>query len=543
MNKKILIAFCLLVAIKIALAFLMPIPLGFSDSLTHIEGAKAFFENPSIESSIITEKYIIYPIVTSLAFLVDDMGLVLLIILILNAFLSSLILFPAYWFAREFLKDNDASSTAILIGILPTTFPYTLYIFSENIYLPLVLLTMYFLYKALHHETLGWHILTGVACALAFLAKSQGLFIILTASILSSIAIARNKTWKVVRNKMIFAGACFMVLLPWIVAKGEKYGWSLGGMLGYSNEVHIASTNIWTKIIWVVAYTDYLLIGSSILFLAIIVMLTFQYRTLDHRIKIAVEMTVISTILLILIAANNASFFEHFTDHRIIGRYVEPVIPLIILLGIANLQTRISIRIKIGILLALALFTPIMLLKDYFPINNMSWTHIGVLKYGLNNIGSPFTSLIITTIVLALAALIFWKIPKTIKNTILLSMLFFGAVTMLNVAIILYDSNYRWAPLEEVELGKWIDANIDKDATFLLDIDDNPPQTMDDFKDRARISSDNDDQPSWLIAYWIRGDYAFDTVENYTKYNYIITTKDLDLEKVKTGKTINIYQV
>src|SRR3989338_7307686 len=106
MKTKLIGIVILLIVLKILLVLFIPVPLGFSDSLTHIEGAKTFFANPSFSSAINTQKYTIFPMLISPLLFLKNMNLVYFFILMLNAIISSLIIFPAYKLAKEFLKDN-----------------------------------------------------------------------------------------------------------------------------------------------------------------------------------------------------------------------------------------------------------------------------------------------------------------------------------------------------------------------------------------------------------------------------------------------------
>ena len=116
---------------------------------------------------------------------------------------------------------------------------------------------------------------------------------------------------------------------------------------------------------------------------------------------------------------------------------------------------------------------------------------------------------------------------------------------MLNTSAIVYDTNVRWIPIEEVQLGRWISENIPPEATFYFD-----PNDLEYFEEGTTIDRTNEnDRPVTIIAYWIRGNIVnsgeilHKTEELTEEYEYLITTKELDLEKVREGETIIIYKV
>ena len=94
--------------------------------------------------------------------------------------------------------------------------------------------------------------------------------------------------------------------------------------------------------------------------------------------------------------------------------------------------------------------------------------------------------------------------------------------------------------LEEVELGQWVNANIEKDATFLIDMDDMPKI---DYKDKPSKVFETKDRPIYVIAYWIYGEYTITNVSEAEEYDYIISTQNLKYEIIKEGETIKIYKV
>jgi hypothetical protein len=66
------------------------------------------------------------------------------VVLILNALYSSSIVFIVYAIARRYLSVSDSLVASVASGLLPYHFFTTRQVFSENIYLPLLLITVFF---------------------------------------------------------------------------------------------------------------------------------------------------------------------------------------------------------------------------------------------------------------------------------------------------------------------------------------------------------------------------------------------------------------
>jgi len=110
----------------------------------------------------------------------------------------------------------------------------------------------------------------------------------------------------------------------------------------------------------------------------------------------------------------------------------------------------------------------------------------------------------------------------------------------MNCAVMIYDSEYKWKSTEAVELGLWFNENIEDQGIVMFDIEE--------FEDSLSYTHKNDiteqeERATLAMAYWLRGDFKLDTVDNYLDYQYIVTKKDLDLEIIKIGKEgTNIYK-
>ncbi len=541
MKKKLLGIFVILILLKILLAVCIPVPLGFSDSLTHIDGAKAFFSNPSFSSAISTQKYTLFPIISSMFLFITDMNRVYFLIMILNAILSSLLIFPMYQLAREFLEEKESALLATVIAVLPAVFISSYYVMSEALFYLLLITTIYCIFKAYTEKRILWDILTGVLLGLTFLTKASAI-ILLPMIIILFLKAIKNKEWGIVKNKTLLGITSLTVLLPFLVAKAEKNGFTLSGIFGYSSEVQniTQGTNIFAKILWTFFYTDYLLLASGLLSVLILFYALTKYKQKTEKEKVLLQIVLWLSLGVILLAANNGSHFANINDTRVIGRYVELAIPFLLLTSIVFMKDwkRNWDFTKIIIIALVSITTPFILTKALFPLNNAGLSDIGALQIFLQILSIPIWVIIIPLLIITIGIMNTRKIKQRKYLSILF--IYFLLTSLLCTAMIIYDTNKNWESLEEVRLGKWINTNLDKNASFLIDETDMPQV---DYRDKPSDVTQTKDRPLTVIAYWIYGNYVVTNISEANAYDYVISTQDLPYTIVAQGETIKIYEV
>ena len=115
--------------------------------------------------------FLISPIVGG----IEDKILSFHCILVLNAFLSSLIVLPAYYLAKEYLNENDSIIVAFLTVIMPPSFIYSFTIMAENLFFPLFLTSVCFMTKVYKSNNSKNNLLAGIFISLTILTKLIGL--------------------------------------------------------------------------------------------------------------------------------------------------------------------------------------------------------------------------------------------------------------------------------------------------------------------------------------------------------------------------------
>jgi len=96
-------------------------------------------------------------------------------ILVLNAFLSTLIVLPAYYLAKEYLNENDSIIIVFLTALMPPSFIYSFTIMAENLFFPLFLTSICFMTRAYKSNNFKNNFLAGIFISLTILTKLIGL--------------------------------------------------------------------------------------------------------------------------------------------------------------------------------------------------------------------------------------------------------------------------------------------------------------------------------------------------------------------------------
>ena len=136
----------------------------FADEYNYVKMAQSILEYGRIfvNGNPFNHHLILYPLLLSPAYLAKNIAFVYPIMKIINAFISSLIIFPAFLIAKEFFSNRRSLLVAVLISIMPPNFAIAPYILSENLFYPLFLFTIYFIYRSFKEVNYRWDILAGL---------------------------------------------------------------------------------------------------------------------------------------------------------------------------------------------------------------------------------------------------------------------------------------------------------------------------------------------------------------------------------------------
>ncbi|MDD1728850.1 MAG: glycosyltransferase family 39 protein [Methanospirillum sp.] len=365
----LIIFFIIISGVKILCSALITSPQIFADELAYDTLAKQIYSGALLTSHLPYPPGPFspgYSFFVSFAYLLSpDKYAVYHYALIINAFLTTTIIFPAYYLLKPVTSRAVAVSGALLVTLLPAITMNTFFLMSEALFIPLTLFSVLFVQRSLSTNEPGvWDVLAGLSVFVLFFTRATGISMVIGLAI-AVIWFLKSNRFQIenptITKLTLLAGPGIMLYLVWIVdqllMKGAlPAGYSISY---YSNLVSDALIHDPGHLIYVILeHLDYLLLGSFVIFPLLALM--YWYSAIrspgggaihENRNKTGIEedqsppisgifyCTVTSLILFLFTIAHmcNLSY-----DYSICGRYLDAVIPLIIIGGIIGLNQQIS---------------------------------------------------------------------------------------------------------------------------------------------------------------------------------------------------------
>src|SRR3989344_1728609 len=545
--KFLLVFYVILVLAKILLVALIPMSTAFSDDYQYLKMGRSFFFDHKFNVHGIDSIQFppLYPI---------------------------LIIIPAYLLAREFLSEKNSRILSFIVALLPLSFSYNPYILAENLFYPLFLFSIYFIYRCLVYDKKIDIILAGLFTGLALLTRINGLVIFATLGILFILDLFKKK----INYKLVLIGLIAAISYsPWLIRNLIVFS-SLSN--AYSENLHILEEgNIFSRgsifysiypfITWLITYSGALFLSSLVIF-----PLFLFYKSKDNKLNKLKLLSFTSIIITILIAVNHhlrgEKYFYKLNDWiffsgKLIGRYIDFVIPLIIIIGFAgiikyrnNLNKKL---INILVLPAIVISSIHFISRSLFLPNNPSLTWIGIVKqiidyifysknlFYVGNSATPIVSTASFIMIPLLLILIVFLVTKFLSNLrlskiLILITLFLLSINLINVGVSNYNAK-TWHETPQVQLSLWLNNyDGDKISNILIDKRD----FGDLKKDNQTMLYVNAERSRYtIIGYWLNDNIFIDDVNNLKDINYIISRdKNLGFDIIKKSENgIYIYKI
>ena len=559
--KFLLLLFLCLVATKSLLAALVPAPSMFSDEYEYAKIAQNFWEHQTFK---IHGKPINvppgYPTMISPAYWFDDMRDVYLAIKIINALLSSLIIFPAYLLAKDLMSRRLALTSTTLVSILPASFSNTPYIMAENLFLVLMLTTAYFMYKSITTKgktrlasLIGFSAFT----LFAYLTKVLGIvilfaaglaYIFVTTDILAKI-IKRNTDSSFLFKNILLIGFLSALTFSIVMIIALKF-FPLYQYINYffPKEQNTVTQILISSIFWMSIYSGYLIIASGF----VPILRIFSIKSANHKKRMYMLVLGALAIAGIAVAMKhniNVSFLNttifSLLSGRPMGRYLDYLLPLIIIGGFAVVNTKINKKAAY-LLSALAIISAIFLSTyDLIPINNGSLSILGTAKLTFEKLIGPaellstgyFLVSIITAMIAITIITISLKCKKATSIAVMLAILFITTNTI-NYSIAIYNAKTYWYNGEQMQLGLWINDNKEFRGKTIL-IDEKYEGKLLKRNQRALHEAGS----ATILGFWIKNHMKIGSTQDLKDIDYVITKDKLDLPLIKrTTNEIYLYK-
>lgn len=547
MNKHVkwlIIVFVLLVLVKAILSLFILTPTQFADEYFYQRMAQSFFKGSSflVDEQPSTYYPPLYPIIISLSFIFNNMVWIYSFMKLINCVLSSTIIFAGFLLAREFMSRKRALIVSILIALVPPMFGFFPFIMAENLFYPLFLFAIYFMYKSLIEKETRWPILTGIFIGLCGLTKILGLGLIPVYIITLLIKLIKEKNLINFIKNSLLSSLTFLIVYSWWMLRNF---FVLGSFLGdYGNietktEVFIIPL---LKNIFILSasYFSYLILSCLIIFFI------YALKKPNEKKRWLYLTSWISVVFYILAALYHSckmDYAEIGYTARMIERYFANIIPLVIILGYSNFRkNRINFKIWIPSLITLFIISGFRFLGERFvPVNNMSLSYIGVFDFGLNYLLSNNYLLILFLGLIPLSLLILKRL--NLKKIAILGCMFFIVINLLNFGISAYNSNYRWYNQEPVQMGIWFNSlNIDKNSVVVFDERDDG-QILREYDNKYSEFTKVIERPNEVMAFWINARVIrFYNTSDLEGVDYVISPYEMSLELIEHGEKIYVYK-
>ena len=565
--KNLIFIFLGIILVKIILSYFIPSSRALADDYQYLKMSESFFYHFSlvVHNTFSGQLYPLYPILISISHIFKDNNLVYLAIKIINSILSSLIIFPAYYLSKEFLSDKKSFFTAIFISLLPANFSLVSYIMAENLFYSLFLISIYFIYKAFKIKTYRYYFLAGLFTILTLFTRIHGIILILLIFIMIFFEILKKK---LNLKYLIFILLILTSLAFWYFS----YKDTILNFYIYRYLSLIKFNLLLAFIIKFISYFGFLLIGCGLILMLPLV-ISFKIKDINLNLfrKIFLITLFISLALAAVHALGSPRYFYNLggltlISGRIIGRYIDFCLPLIAILSFVGLDHYFKDKInknvlkKFTIILTfIMILTTSIILSPLVPLNNVSLTAFGVIRYVIdsliyNNVsfefGATLASYLILSLIFVLLPLLNYYLLKKLNYRKIISLLLILLILNIFVSFIVvnYAARTSWYyNSEQRQLALFlnkidpersivlIDERDEGDFVSTVEYDPKPG------RNEKALYTGNEQSKYTVLGYWLNDELIIGDV-NDTDVDYIISTYNLPYNKIyETKNGIYIY--
>lgn len=538
--KKLLLVFLIFAAIKVILSYFVSSPSMFADEYWYAKFARNLFVYGRyiVHGAFSSARPPLYPILLSISYLFKDMTVVYFVMKVINAIVSSLVIFPIWLLSKEFLSERKAFLVTVLAGIFPSLFAFSPYIMAENLFFPLFFFSVYFLYKSFLENGYKWDILAGIFIGLAYLTRTLAVIFIPVIILILIVELFRKREFMQIKKKLVLGLVALLVVSPLVIVNILNLGVE-GDIIGQGRE-DVIYLNLFSPAAfsyWFVFYIGYFVLAAGVLFF-----ITNFTGLFNEKRKVFVSIIFALFLGFVGFAAYHSSlYFSLYKDFafntiykgRSLARYFEFIIPLFLINGAIGLKhiKRVNYKILLAIGLFLAGSFSIYVFKyDYslFPINNLALTHIGVLNLILSKFNLSFVLLGILFLI-PFVFLLKLEFKTWIK-------MFIGVFILLNLLVYsasIYNSYENWYKLDQMQLGLWFNS-YDSGKRVLFDERDDIGFSKEGLEKRRPIN---------IMGFWMNDDIRIGDVKDAKEFDYVVSTHEIELEILKKQGKVIIYKV
>lgn len=357
----------------------------------------------------------LYPLLISPFFTMESVVTTYQFARLFNAAAFSTIIFPIYHISSRFFGKKMSICISFLTLILPFA-SITPLIWAEPLYYALYAWAASFLLKFIDKKNIKNAMFLGLSMGLVFLTKQAGLVLIIAIYITlfyENFLVEKNRRF-VLKIFGVFASMSIFIV-PWLI---RNLLTKSSGVLGYQSEVHgiISNITMISELLSGVLYQlSYLTVATFFIFIPVLIICFINIKCICLKRQSFIVFVVLNVIGLLLITALHRLVGEVEIGNRIhlvFGRYLAPVIPLIIITGLYGLNTlkldskkitQIILSLLV-LLISVIIFSPLKSVVAYSIINSPDLSYLndllfkGIIDYQVERDYKQYTAIIISVI-------------------------------------------------------------------------------------------------------------------------------------------------
>ena len=304
-----------------------------------------------------------YPFLLSLAYhFSNNQSYVYHIMLMISAFVTSTIIFPSYFILEKYCSKVVSVLGSITVSTLTALNFYSFTLMTEALFIPLFLFSIWFILKSYETNNKKWALLASLSTVYLYITRSTGLAMLIAfvMTYLYNIFLNSKNDRPIVlikKNSSLLA-LFFVFLTCWVIystdfvdinkpfndklTKTYDFGsaYNIKKISEHGNDIFESTRNMSTFFKFFISLIGYLLVASFFLLFVIIyyfILLFINKKSLkDHTLSMPIFYAFISSTFLMV---STISFlFEGEKKNLIFGRYIEPIIPIMVIIGIICLS-------------------------------------------------------------------------------------------------------------------------------------------------------------------------------------------------------------
>jgi hypothetical protein len=531
-----------------------------------------------------------YPFLLSFAYhFSNNQNYVYHIMLVISAFVSSTIIFPSYFILEKYCSKAVSVLGSLTVSTLTSLNFYSFTLMTEALFIPLFLFSIWFILKSYETNNKKWALLASLSTVYLYITRSTGLAMLI-AFVMTFICYiflnSKNDRSVVLIKKNSFLIAIFFILLSfWLIystnfvdinqpfndklTKNYDFGsgYNIKKITDHGKDIFASTKNVLTFIKLFINLIGYLLVSSFFLLFVIIYYFvsgfTNQKLLENHTLSMPIFYAFIS--LTFLIVSTISFLFACGKNDLIFGRYIEPIIPIMVIIGIIcmsnidqNILNKKNIRYFILISIPIIFITPYIFAWDNIIINVFNdlqdnpTLYAYKIFYGYPTLNA-FTIFYEPNFTIPAKTISSYLLPSSIMSIsfsaiialIILSMKNKQYISLLLVFIIM-SSLFFSTILYHVSVAK---SNAEADNNIARFLINNTNDKTIYLIDRATTPT-NVNIEKYVYGFWNKGDINFINSGNIslkaTELNetiYLISTKSLSYNILANDGNFTLYQV